>query len=278
MINFDNISDKELRKICYSYNDKILKKNKFQFFLRIINLLKNELLFFIQKLFKKSSIQSNQRTKDYNIHWSKFNFENYKFKPYVWHKYQNDVFLSPGNLTQEIFQSLIISEIKKKKFTSILEVGCGIGLNIFNLAKQFPSINFTGIDISDEAINFCKKNNNFKNVEFIKENAAKINFKDNYFDMTYTVLALEQMQQIQKEVIKKITQITKDRIILIEPFRDVNQNFIEYIHTKNSDYLNLNYNDLLKYDLEINNVEYDFPQRIGLSAAFVCLKKIPSQK
>lgn len=278
MINFDNISDKELRKICYSYNDKILKKNKFQFFLRIINLLKKELLFFIQKLFKKSSIQSNQRTKDYNIHWSKFNFENYKFKPYVWHKYQNDVFLSPGNLTQEIFQSLIISEIKKKKFTSILEVGCGIGLNIFNLAKQFPSINFTGIDISDEAINFCKKNNNFKNVEFIKENAAKINFKDNYFDMTYTVLALEQMQQIQKEVIKKITQITKDRIILIEPFRDVNQNFIEYIHTKNSDYFNLNYNDLLKYDLEINNVEYDFPQRIGLSAAFVCLKKIPSQK
>ena len=278
MINFDNISDKELRKICYSYNDKILKKNKFQFFLRIINLLKNELLFFIQKLLKKSSIQSNQRIKDYNIHWSKFNFENYKSKPYVWHKYQNDVFLSPGNLTQEIFQSLIISEIKKKKFTSILEVGCGIGLNIFNLAKQFPSINFTGIDISDEAINFCKKNNNFKNVEFIKENAAKINFKDNYFDMTYTVLSLEQMQQIQKEVIKKITQITKDRIILIEPFRDVNQNFIEYIHTKNSNYFNLNYNDLLKYDLEINNVEYDFPQRIGLSAAFVCLKKIQSQK
>ncbi len=278
MINFDNISDKELRKICYSYNDKILKKNKFQFFLRIINLLKNELLFFIQKLLKKSSIQSNQRIKDYNIHWSKFNFENYKSKPYVWHKYQNDVFLSPGNLTQEIFQSLIISEIKKKKFTSILEVGCGIGLNIFNLAKQFPSINFTGIDISDEAINFCKKNNNFKNVEFIKENAAKINFKDNYFDMTYTVLSLEQMQQIQKEVIKKITQITKDRIILIEPFRDVNQNFIEYIHTKNSNYFNLNYNDLLKYDLEINNVQYDFPQRIGLSAAFVCLKKIQSQK
>ena len=278
MINFDNISDKELRKICYSYNDKILKKNKFQFFLRIINLLKNELLFFIQKLLKKSSIQSNQRIKDYNIHWSKFNFENYKSKPYVWHKYQNDVFLSPGNLTQEIFQSLIISEIKKKKFASILEVGCGIGLNIFNLAKQFPSINFTGIDISDEAINFCKKNNNFKNVEFIKENSAKINFKDNYFDMTYTVLSLEQMQQIQKEVIKKITQITKDRIILIEPFRDVNQNFIEYIHTKNSNYFNLNYNDLLKYDLEINNVEYDFPQRIGLSAAFVCLKKIQSQK
>jgi SAM-dependent methyltransferase len=274
MINFDNIIDKDLRKICYSYNDKILKKNKFQFFLRKINLLKNELLFFIQKLFKKSSIQSNQRIKDYNIHWSKFNFENYKFKPYVWHKYQNDVFLSPGNLTQEIFQSLIISEIKKNKFTSILEVGCGIGLNIFNLAKQFPSINFTGIDNSDVAINFCKKNNNFKNVEFIKENAVKINFKDNYFDMTYTVLALEQMQQIQKEVIKKITQITKDRIILIEPFRDVNQNFIEYIHTKNSDYFNLNYNDLLKYDLEINNVEYDFPQRIGLSAAFVCLKKI----
>ena len=96
--------------------------------------------------------------------------------------------------------------------------------------------------------------------------------------MTYTVLALEQMQQIQKEVIKKITQITKDSIILIEQFTDVNQNFIEYIHTKNSNYFNLNYNDLLKYDLEINNVEYDFPQRIGLSAAFVCLKKIPSQK
>ena len=50
-----------------------------------MNLLKRELVFFIQKLFKKSSIQSNQRVQDYNIHWSKFNFENYKFKPYVWH-------------------------------------------------------------------------------------------------------------------------------------------------------------------------------------------------
>ena len=91
--------------------------------------------------------------------------------------------------------------------------------------------------------------------------------------MTYTVLALEQMQQIQEEVIKKITQITKDRIILIEPFTNVNQNFIEYIHTKNSEYFNLNYDDLLKYNLKIQNVEYDFPQRIGLSAASVCIKK-----
>lgn len=273
MINFEDISDIEIRKICNSYKNKILKKNKFQYFLRIMNLLKRELVFFIQKLFKKSSIQSNQRVQDYNIHWSKFNFENYKFKPYVQHKYQNNVFLSPGNLTQEIFQSLIVSEIKKKKIKSILEVGCGIGLNIFNLAKQFPSINFTGIDISDEAIKFCKKNNHFKNVKFINENAAKINFKNKYFDITYTVLALEQMQQIQEEVIKKITQITKDRIILIEPFTDVNQNFIEYIHTKNSEYFNLNYDDLLKYNLKIQNVEYDFPQRIGLSAAYVCLKK-----
>ena len=75
MINFEDISDIEIRKICNSYKNKILKKNKFQYFLRMMNLLKRELVFFIQKLFKKSSIQSNQRIQDYNIHWSKFNFE-----------------------------------------------------------------------------------------------------------------------------------------------------------------------------------------------------------
>ena len=59
MINFDNTSDKELRKICYTYTDKILKKNKFQFFLRIINLLKNE-LFSLENLNNKFRQTSNE--------------------------------------------------------------------------------------------------------------------------------------------------------------------------------------------------------------------------
>ena len=173
---------------------------------------------------------------------------------------------------------MIRSQIKNKSIKSVLEVGCGIGLNIFPLAKDFPEVKFTGIDISSTGITICKEKlaslNEYKNISFFEENAKNLTFTSNSFDLTYTVLALEQMNQIKTQVIENIRRITSKKIVFIEPFKNVNKNLFNKIHMKNSDYLDLSYNDLDITGYRISNITEDFPQRLGLATSCLVLTKI----
>lgn len=45
-----------------------------------------------------------------------------------------------------------------KKLSSIADIGCGIGLTTIALSKAFRAKKVTGIDISQDAINFARKN------------------------------------------------------------------------------------------------------------------------
>ena len=270
-INFSNVQNLNVKNICINYQDKIIKKNKFSYFLRCIKLIKNEISLFLIK--DKTSLQSDLRKNAYDDFWSRFNKINFYEKPYTWHEYKKNYFLSPVALTQDIFQSLILEEIRYKKPKKILEVGCGIGLNLFYFAKKFPKIEFVGIDISPRGIEICKKENRFKNLNFIECNALNLPFKSNEFEMTYSMLALEQMNLIKSKVIDNIHNITSDYYIMIEPFKNVNNSFVNYIHHRNSDYFDYNYQNLTNHNFSIEKIYNDFPQRLGLSASFVLLKK-----
>lgn len=267
-----------VNNILNKYKKKIIKKNIFSYYLRIFKLFYSELNFFLEyKIFNRNNyIQSQQRKISYNKHWLNFNNISYFKKPYCWHIFNNEYFLAPAGLTQDIFRSLIKSEILKLKPRNVLEIGCGIGLNIIYFAKIFKDIKFTGIDISNYAINknnLALKKNNINNVEFYCKNAKNLSFKKNTFDLTYTVLALEQMNKIKFQVIREIKNITKKKIIFIEPFVDVNKKLINFFHMKNSDYFNLYYNELESLGLLIERKFDNFPQRLALAAGFVSLIK-----
>ena len=145
------------------------------------------------------------------------------------------------------------------------------------MAKDFPEVKFTGIDISSTGIAFCKEKlnllNEYKNLSFLEENAKNLTYPANSFDLTYTVLALEQMNQIKTQVIENIKWVTSKKIVLIEPFKNVNQNLVNKIHMKNSDYLDLSYNDLDIIGYRISDIIEDFPQRLGLAASCLVLTK-----
>lgn len=52
---------------------------------------------------------------------------------------------------------------------NVLDLGCGRGLALILMAKNFPNSNFTGIDLSKEAIEFAKneaEKHNLKNIKF----------------------------------------------------------------------------------------------------------------
>uniref|UniRef100_A0A914EE27 Methyltransferase domain-containing protein n=1 Tax=Acrobeloides nanus TaxID=290746 RepID=A0A914EE27_9BILA len=69
----------------------------------------------------------------------------------------------------------------------VLDVGCGNGFHVFELASHFPNSRFIGVDITQKAIDEAKgKTNGHKNVEFLCMDAAKMNEEwTNMFDLVF---------------------------------------------------------------------------------------------
>lgn len=93
-----------------------------------------------------------------------------------------DNFLSKGYydfLGEEI--STIISS--KTSNLTVLDLGCGTGY----YDKFIKANNLYGLDISKDAIIKASKHN--KNYMYIVQSSANIPFKDNYFDIVFTIFA-----------------------------------------------------------------------------------------
>ena len=82
----------------------------------------------------------------------------------------------------------LLDETDKKKVLHILELGCGNGVDSIVFGEKGHKV--TGIDISPDAIKLAKKNNKFDNVTFEVGDAEKLKFKDNQFDLVYSMAVL----------------------------------------------------------------------------------------
>lgn len=100
--------------------------------------------------------------------------------------------------TQSLFYKLF-KDVKGKK---ILDIGCGHGrmINYFNKrgAKAY------GIDISPESVNFCKSNG----LNVRKADTCDLPFKDNSFDVVYSIGVVEHFDETMKAIVEHI-RVTK---------------------------------------------------------------------
>jgi ubiquinone biosynthesis O-methyltransferase len=110
-----------------------------------------------------------------------------------------------------------IGVVKNKK---VLDVGCGIGLISFYLAKK--GANVIGIDLSKKIIEFCKQEAKEKglNVDFREMNAQVPDFEDASFDIIVGSRVVHHIPNIElffkecKRLLKK-----KGYMVFIEPFK-----------------------------------------------------------
>lgn len=260
--------------------------------------IKNYLAFLLRPLKRTNQFTKNR----YDLIHTKRNILNSlipEFNKKV-HYFKGRFFLASEGLMKKIYQSIVIQVIEKTKTEKILEVGCGSGINLKIISDYFngSSFSFCGIDQSTAGINKANKlketllndeytqglNLNFKyqknsnNLEFIEGDAQKLNLKNQSFDFVYTVLALEQMSNIQEKVIDEMKRVSSKYILLIEPFKELNNWGIKYFYHKSKKYFNINPKDISTKDWEIIEYNYNFPNLLHLKTGYLLLKKIKNQE
>lgn len=112
------------------------------------------------------------------------------------------------NLFQYIWHTNKIRTFKKltrtKQFKNILDVGCAAGTLTDKISQIFPSSYITGVDVYRDAVDFAKKK--YPHIKFIKADAHKLPFKNNFFDLVICYETIEHVEKPQ-EVLKEIRRV-----------------------------------------------------------------------
>ena len=181
------------------------------------------------------------------------------------------------------------------KPASVLEVGCGNGVNLLYLAGRFPQTRFTGIELTkagQRAAQQCQEQwdqfpeellafspqpqldrTAFRTVDFRQGSADSLPFKDGSFDLVFTVLALEQMERIRGKALREVGRVSNNHVLMIEPFRDVNASGLHRRYIVSQNYFAARIGDLPKYGLQPVWATADFPQKAQMRFACVLAKK-----
>lgn len=187
-------------------------------------------------------------------------------------------------------QLLLIRIIERLKPRSVLEVGCGNGINLIMLACRFPDIEFSGVELTREghaaALEFqrhaelpaamqnyapleLKDNTAFRRIRFVQGSAAELPFEDRSFDLVFTILALEQMERIREQALREITRVAGKHLFNIEPFRDLNDRGAARRNVVRRNYFRGRIRDLERHGFSPTLGLRDFPQEVFLKAGAV---------
>jgi ubiquinone/menaquinone biosynthesis C-methylase UbiE len=72
----------------------------------------------------------------------------------------------------------------------VLDLGCGTGRLLNRLAKQFPNLQGTGLDLSKQMLRQARESNHYHpRLIFIQGNAESLPFADNQFDAVFNTIS-----------------------------------------------------------------------------------------
>ncbi|RUT42874.1 class I SAM-dependent methyltransferase [Paenibacillus anaericanus] len=114
---------------------------------------------------------------------------------------------------------------------TILDAACGEGFGAALLATKAKSV--WGIDISDEAISYAKKNYHRYNLNYKQGSIEKLEFEDNYFDIVVSFETIEHVDElVQEQFLKEVARVLKTDGILVISTPD------KYLHSDLPNHIN----------------------------------------
>lgn len=130
---------------------------------------------------------------------------------------------------RKILFSILNKHIKEKNL-KILDAGCGTGMLMLEL-KRYGNV--TGIDMSDEAIGYCKKRglNNIK-----KDSIENLSFKENTFDLVTSIDVIYHKEvKSDSKALQEINRVLKKNglaVIQVAAYNFMFSNHDRFVHTE----------------------------------------------
>lgn len=234
----------------------------------------------------------------YGPKWSEIGYANYdpsreqtNYAPWLWGDRR---FMASTYGSARFRHLLIAATIERLQPSSVLEIGCGNGINLLLLANRFPEITFAGVELTDSGPRLfsdlkaagalpanlvdyaplsARDTEGFRRVDIRQGSAEHLDFADRSFDLVMSVLALEQMERIRETALREMTRVAERWTLMIEPFRDVNRYLWPRLNIIRQDYFQGRIGDLLRFGFEPVFATDDFPQEIHLRACMVLCRK-----
>lgn len=110
----------------------------------------------------------------------------------------------------------------KSDINKVLEIGCGTGIYPIKNKELFHKIKYTGIDISETSIEYCKKNSNFN---FICGDFLKMDLKEHY-DLVFSHAVIDHVYDIDAFIEKAVG--LSDNYVFINSYRGYFPNLDEH--------------------------------------------------
>ncbi len=199
-----------------------------------------------------------------------------------------------GGLTRLYFETLARAiELLRPK--TVLEIGSGMGVNLFVLSTRFPDVRFTGIELTEAGVERAKATQKeaelpkelqdfapwpmgdttaFKVIEFQQGSATELPFEDASFDLVFSKTALEQMENVRHLALPEYHRVARDHVVMIEPFSDFNKDSIRPLAIKAKNYLTLEAAELREFGLDPQLVWADWPRKLVAGYGLVIARKI----
>lgn len=180
------------------------------------------------------------------------------------------------------------------KPATVLEIGAGPGSNLLALSTCFPEIEFTGVELTAPGVMAARSAQGaplpegfeefapkpvlsataHQRISFNQSDVQNLPFPDLAFDLVYTRLAIEQMEQIRDRALAEIHRVTKSHAVFVEPFPDFNCAPLMALATGTKNYITLTVDELPRHGFEPVFRFSDWPHKITNGAGMVVCRRI----
>lgn len=95
----------------------------------------------------------------------------------------------------EFYEAIAGCFPESDKALSLLDLGCGTGLELERLFERMPNLNVTGIDLSKEMLSLLQQKFPLQNLQLICDSYFDVDFGENQFDFALTTYSLHHFSE-----------------------------------------------------------------------------------